>query len=60
MTKEQLLGLLTLRGTPIVKINGVPHILNSVEREDGSGRKFNLTCSDVKTRVKKTFFITVS
>lgn len=60
MTREQLLSLLTMNGTPIIKIGGVPHILNSVEREDGSGRNFNLTCQNVKTRVKKTVFVTVS
>lgn len=60
LTWEQLSSLLRMRGTPIIKINGVPHILNSVEREDGSGRKFNLTCSDAKTRVKKTIFVTVN
>lgn len=58
MTREQLLSLLTMNGTPIIKINGVPHILNSVQREDGSGRKFNLTCTDYN-RKTKTIFVTV-
>lgn len=42
MTVEKLLSLLVLKGTPTIKVNGIPYILSSVTREDGSGHKFIL------------------
>lgn len=42
MKVETLLSLLTKKGTATIKVNGIPHILSSVTREDGSGHKFIL------------------
>jgi len=42
MTTDQLLSLLTMNGTPTVTINGITGILQSVERESGNGRCFNV------------------
>ncbi|MFY4731168.1 hypothetical protein [Nitrospira sp. BLG_2] len=40
MTKHQLYSALTGNGR--ISINGIPVILSSIQREDGSGRSFNL------------------
>lgn len=43
LTKMQLATLLFTSGTPELMYNGMRCILHQVQREDGSGRKFNLT-----------------
>ncbi len=42
MKVETLFGLLTKKGTATINVNGIPYILSSVTREDGSGHKFIL------------------
>lgn len=45
MTRRQLIQLLFTRGTAHPTLpDGTRTILNSVEREDGSGNCFNLKC----------------
>jgi hypothetical protein len=44
MTKFQLFALLTADKTPAVTMpDGRPGILQAIQREDGSGKSFNLT-----------------
>lgn len=46
LTKMQLLNLLTSRGSPRVKLpDGRVGTVQSVQREDGSGRCFNIELS---------------
>jgi hypothetical protein len=42
-TAAELVGLLTHKGTVYVKLNGNVGILQSVQRESGCGRSFNVT-----------------
>lgn len=43
MTKFQLFNALTGRASgSIISINGIPCILSTIQREDGSGSSFNL------------------
>ena len=42
MRKVELFALLTSKKTPYVTIKGQTGILQSVQREDGSGNSFNL------------------
>lgn len=42
MTKWQLFNLLTTHGTANITIKGVTGILDSIQREDGSGSSFIL------------------
>lgn len=43
MTKFQLFALLAHDGPRMVTVGGVTGLLSSLEREDGSGRCFNVT-----------------
>ena len=44
MTQEQLNALITCHGTPRVALpDGTIGIFSSLQREDGSGKRFNLT-----------------
>lgn len=44
MTKHQLFALMTSDGSPTIRLpNGRIGVVSSIEREDGSGRSFNLT-----------------
>jgi hypothetical protein len=43
MTQRELLDAMTREGPARVRILGLDGILQSVQREDGSGRSFNVT-----------------
>jgi hypothetical protein len=43
MSKWQLITALTMQGIAQIVVNGVVCVLDSVQREDGSGNSFNLT-----------------
>ena len=55
-TKADLLEALGLAGTQYVSVNGEVGILQSVEREDGSGNCFNVTLLGYGNKTNTVFF----
>ena len=51
MTKFQLFRLLSQSGGHLTTVNGVTGILCCVEREDGSGRSFNVKMRTLESGV---------
>ncbi len=60
ITDRQLLGLLRQQGTARIWVGGQPYIFQAIEREDGSGQRFNLYCTHEKTHEKKAFFVKIA
>lgn len=59
-TKTMLFHMLGANRTPYVEHEGKVYILNSVAREDGSGKKFNVTLNEYgNVENKKTVFVSV-
>lgn len=58
MSIVSLFHLLTYPGTTLVTIKGVRGYLQSVQREDGSGRSFNVTLM-LGDGTKKTVYVRV-
>lgn len=56
MTREMLFSLLAMSGVCEVRIAGVTGILQAIEREDGSGKCFNVTLL-TKGGGRKTVFV---
>lgn len=56
-TKHQLFSLLGSKNTPVVTINGVTGVLNSIQREDGSGSSFNVRLVCTTTAQSKMVYV---
>lgn len=56
-TKFQLFSLLGSKNTPVVTINGVTGVLNSIQREDGSGSSFNVRLVCTTTAQSKMVYV---
>lgn len=60
MTKWQLFSLLTKDGRADIELYGVRGILQSVERESGNGRCFNLRILVLESGKEENIFIKTS
>lgn len=55
MSREMLFLLLTAKGPVVATVAGVKGIVLSVEREDGSGRAFNVTLRTADGMLRTVF-----